>query len=100
MSKQTLIVPLLAWVLWMDQTAYTMSGGAGNAGARQSETSTSRSAQLAVTSTRGECESLRQARIREAASKDAVEDAGKGPGPKYRDEFRYFCSPAVDDAGK
>jgi hypothetical protein len=100
MWKQPLIVPLLAWVLWMDQTAYTTPGAADDSAPRQYETAPSRSAQLAVTNTRGECESLRQARLKEARATDATEGQGKGQGPKYRDEFRYFCSPAVDDLRK
>jgi hypothetical protein len=99
MWKHTFVVPLVAWVLWMDQTVYTMPNAA-DPGSRKSESASSRSAQLAVTGTRGECESLRQAHILEARAQDAAGGASKGSGPKYRDEYRYFCSPAVDDAGK
>ena len=100
MPNQTLVVPLFAWILWMDQTVYTIPANPDDSASRQLETAASRHAQLAVTSTRGECESLRQARIREAATREAAEDASKGPRPRYREQHRYFCSPAVDDVKK
>ena len=101
MWKQTLFVPLFAWILWMDQTVYSLPSGPGDPTPRQLESATSRWVQLAVTNTRDECERLRKPRVQEAIKTEAARDASSGRRPRYREQFRIFCSPAVvDDTGK
>ena len=99
MWRRRLLLPLLAWVLWMDQTVYTIPAP-GDPTPPQLETAPGRWTQLAVTSTRGECEGLRNARVQAAIQAEAAEDARSGRRARYRDQFRFFCSPAVDDTGK
>lgn len=98
MPSRWLPITLLAWVLWMDQTTYSLPSGPNDRTPLRMEGATGRFQELAVTSTRGQCEALRQARIRDAIQADAEQDrAPGGPRPRYRDQYRFFCSPVVDD---
>jgi hypothetical protein len=86
----------------MDQTQYVLPSGPGDPTPRQVEGASSRWQQLAIAQTRGQCRALLQARIRDAARRDGDEDR-KAPGNarrRYRDQYRYFCSPATDDDRK
>lgn len=98
MSMRWCIVALLAWVLWVDQSAYTLPRDESDSTARQVEGATSRWQQLAVTETRAECRELKRARVREARRRDDEEDRRPGAARRrYREQYRYFCS-RVDGA--
>ena len=85
-----LTTALLAWVLWMDQTVYSLSRESGSSGA---EGATGQWTRLAVLPTKAACDSLRKERGRDA---DARDDAARRPG-SYPNRYRFFCSPAVDE---
>lgn len=93
MAMRMLAPALLAWVLWVDQTEYALSGGPSG-GQIVSEGAQSRRQTLAVTDSRGQCEAAKQQAIRTGAGLEHT-----SPG-KYRAEFRYFCVPAADLPGK
>src|SRR5262249_47722407 len=104
MSTRWLVVVVFAWVLWVDQTSYTLPNDPTDPTPRQAEGATSRWQQLAVTQTRGQCQALLQTRVQDAARADAALDqANQSPGlgrARYRDQYRYFCSPIVDGSKK
>jgi hypothetical protein len=96
------LVAMLAWILWIDATVYTLPSGPDDPTPPQLEGATGRWEQLAITETRAECRALRQARIEEASQLDATADeedrrAGRRRA-RYREQNRYFCSP-VENAG-
>lgn len=98
MSRQWLAVATLAWVLWVDQTAYGVPSGPGDGTPLLLEGASARWEQLAVTATRAECRALRRARTQAAAQADKARDdddiAKQGRRiRRYRDQYRYFCSP-------
>jgi hypothetical protein len=92
MWRQMSVGTLFAWMLWMDQTVYSVPSP-GDTTPRQLESARTRWAQLAVTSTRAECESLRTVRVQDATKREAALDAASGRKVRYREQFRYFCSP-------
>jgi hypothetical protein len=100
MSKSMLLVSLLAWIFWMDQTVYSLPAGPGDATPRQLEAPRGRWVRLAVTNTRAECETLRQARVGDATRREAALEASSGSRPRYREQYRYFCSPAAGETGQ
>jgi hypothetical protein len=89
-------VAFLAWVLWMDQTAYNISRERES---RVVEGARSQFVQLAVAPTKQACEALRRDRIRDAAPRDetARRDAAALRRGFYPEQRRFFCSPVVDD---
>ena len=104
MSMRWLVVVLFAWVLWVDQTTYTLPSDSTDPTPRQMEGATGRWQQLAVTQTRGQCQVLLRTRVQDAAQADAALDqtdrsAGRHRA-RYRDQYRYFCSPVVDGSKK
>jgi hypothetical protein len=83
---------LISWVLWMDQSVYTVPGhGSSHAGG---EGAASGWQQLAVLPSKAACEELRRERIQDAARKDVATDK-RG---RYQDRFRFFCSPVEEEA--
>jgi hypothetical protein len=87
MSTRWLAVVMFAWILWVDQTSYTLPSGPGDTTPIQLEGATGRWQQLAITETRAECRALRRAR----------------PGrrrARYKDKNRFFCSPVGDGGGR
>jgi hypothetical protein len=90
-----LTVAFLAWVLWMDQTDYTISREGMSV-----ETARSRFVQLAVLPTKQACEAVRRGRAQEAIPRDAAarRDAAKAGRGHYPEARRFFCSPAVEDS--
>jgi hypothetical protein len=98
-SGQWLAFGLLSWILWMDQTVYTL-GGAGQA-TGGGEGASSAWQQIAVLPTKGACEAQRQQRVQDAARQDASVgqtatggQTAAGQRGRYHDQFRFFCSPA------
>jgi hypothetical protein len=83
---------MLSWILWMDQTVYTQSGPANGGGG---EGGSSGWQQLAVVPTKAACEALKRERVADAARKDATATDTRR---RYPDRFRFFCSPAEEDA--
>jgi hypothetical protein len=103
MSTRWLAVVMFAWILWVDQTSYTLPSGPGDTTPIQLEGATGRWQQLAITETRAECRALRRARIEEAAQMDAAVDQEDRPGrrrARYKDKNRFFCSPVGDGGGR
>jgi hypothetical protein len=95
------IIGLFAWVLWIDETVYTMPSGPDDPTPRQLEGATGRWRQIDVLQNRGQCQAMRNNLIQEAARADAALDeearaAGRALG-RYRDKYRYFCSPTADE---
>ena len=94
-----LMVVAFAWILWMDQSVYTLSRESRLSGA---EGATGKWVQLAVVPNKQACEALRRDRVRDAAPRDeaALRDALKHRRGHYPEKHRFFCSPAVDDRRK
>jgi hypothetical protein len=100
-STRGLMVVLFAWVLWVDQSVYTLPGEPGDSRPRQVEGASSRWQQLGVTETRRECRELKRAYVQEARRRDDEDDRrSRPPGGKYREQYRYFCSPAGGEPGQ
>jgi hypothetical protein len=100
MLARWLVVVLLAWVLWVDQNSYGVPSGPGDGTPLNLEGASARWQQLAVTETRAACRALRQARVQEAVRADAAQDqeditARGRRTARYRNQYRYFCSPVV-----
>jgi hypothetical protein len=99
------VIALFAWVLWIDETVYTIPSGPDDPTPRQLEGATGRFRQIDVFQNRGQCEAMRNNLILEAARADAARDeesraAGRPVGRavgRYRDQDRYFCSPTADE---
>lgn len=95
------VVALFAWILWIDETAYTMPSGRGDPTPRQLEGATSRWRQISVVGNRAQCQAMRNDLVRDAIRQDAVRDdearkAGRAFS-QYRGQNRYFCSPTADE---
>lgn len=81
-----------AWILWMDQSVYTLPRGGPPEAPAAAEGATGKWRQLAILPTQAECETQRLSRVQNAAAQDA-KAAGRG---SYGDRFRFFCSPVGD----
>jgi len=91
MWKRQLTIAFFAWVLWVDQTAYTPPGGAQ--GQFVGEGAAGRQQQLGTFATKAQCEKQKVAQVKQAAARDAKAKQGG-----YGAQFRYLCSPTDDSA--
>ena len=95
------VLALFAWILWIDETVYTMPSSQADPTPRQLEGAAGRVRQISVHSTRGQCVAVRNDLVREAAGQDAIRDAETRkrnlPLSRYRGQDRYFCSPTADE---
>jgi hypothetical protein len=85
-----------AWILWMDQSVYTLPRGGPPEAPAAAEGATGKWQQLAILPTQAVCEAQRQSRVQEAATRDAT---APGSG-RYGERFRFFCSPVGDPPDK
>src|SRR5262249_40353129 len=85
-----------AWILWMDQSVYTLPGGTPQAPVAAEGTAGNKWQQLAILSRAAEGGTQGLWHVRGAEPRDA-RAAGRR---RYGDRFRYFCSPVEDPPGK
>jgi hypothetical protein len=96
---RSLALASLAWILWMDQTVYTL---ADNSHKPQdpiaAEGARSQWRQLAVLPTKAACDALRMAQAQQAQQAQQAAQAQQSAQPKqrpiYPDSQRFFCTPA------
>jgi hypothetical protein len=95
------VLAVFAWILWIDETVYTMPSSRSDPTPRQLEGAAGRARQISAHSARGQCLAARNTLVREAAAQDDLRDAEtrkkNRPLSRYRAQDRYFCAPTADE---
>ena len=91
-SVRWLTLACFAWILWMDQTVYTLPGERRGQGPVAAETASGRLVRLGVHATKAECEGMKLVHVQEAAQRDANPNRPSA----YPERFRFFCTLDVD----
>ena len=100
-----LALACFAWILWIDQTVYTLPDNRHQPQEPvAAESAKGQIRQLAVLPTKAACDALKMAQAQQAQhaqqAAQAQQTAQPDQRPVYPDHHRFFCTPTDDEPGR